>query len=619
MKKILFVFFLFLLFNTVLFSEDRYCVQIAAYPVTENSLSILNNPSVSNFIYSRDDCIMDLRGNGKYYALCCGDFETYDSSLNEQGKIRKIFKSAFSRKYNTENAKNISLKNTPSKPYVRKSVNNVQKTVKIPKKSVKSGIAHFKPVVTNKRKSIKSPADKKIISKNVNMDSMEEVSVQPEKSDKNDINKLTFPDLSENDYLSRNIANNTLSSEMENFSLKKYLGLLLETDPDFKSEQYSVRLYIIRSLLEGQQYKPNIYFNGNAKVGKNYSVTNASNYITFDAIASINLDWHFYDAQKKYFTKERKEIFERLAKLHLLEAKDRLILYGLSIYMDMWFLQKIVKKYDELLDTQEKIFKIIKNRAMKGMGGIYDSIDAQNNYYKLELNISDLKERYVHQDVIFRESIDLPSDKPLNLYAPVYNNLDVPVIELQKEAIGKNKELAKLKEQYNLAKSDILIEAAKKGWTMNIFSHYGYGYSRELEGTKQHGQGIDWQVGINAKLPLYPKDEANLLIEQRKLESKKAGLLITKKIRTLINSISKIYNSIKKLKYKESIYKAQNELLFKRLRISYKRFLKGEGSYQDYSNSLQSYIDSFRAKLVNDSLLHTSMLQLYILTGRDVF
>ncbi len=611
MKKVLLVFILFLFSNTVLFSEDRYCVQIAAYPVTENSLSILNNHSVSNFINSRDDCILDLRGNGKYYSICCGDFATYDSSLKEQNKIRKIFKSAFSRKYNTENAKNISLRNSPNKSLIKNKVKNIQRTAK---KHVKD-IPHLKH--EKDKEKLTNSVDNNIISKSKKMDV---VSVRPKKTDKNDRNNtLTFPDSSENDYLSRNIANNTLSSETENFSLKKYLGLLLETDPDFKSEQYSVRLYIIQSLLEGQQYKPNIYFNGNAKVGKNYSVTNASNYITFDAIASINLDWHFYDAQKKYFTKERKEIFERLAKLHLLEAKDRLILYGLSIYMDMWFLQKIVKKYDELLDTQEKIFKIVKKRAMRGMGGIYDSIDSQNIYYKLELNISDLKERYVHQDVIFRESIDLPSDKPLNLYAPVYNKLDVPVIELQKEAIGKNKELAKLKEKYNLAKSDILIEAAKKGWTMNIFSHYGYGYSRELEGTKQHGNGFDWQIGINAKLPLYPKEEANLLIEKRKIETKKAGLLITKKIKTLINSISKIYNSIKKLKYKENIYNAQNELLFKRLQISYKRFLKGEGSYQDYSNSLQSYIDSFRAKLVNESLLHTSMLQLYILTGRDVF
>lgn len=611
MKKVLLVFILFLFSNTVLFSEDRYCVQIAAYPVTENSLSILNNHSVSNFINSRGDCILDLRGNGKYYSICCGDFATYESSLKEQNKIRKIFKSAFSRKYNTENAKNISLRNSPNKSLIKNKVKNIQRTSK---KHVKD-IPHLKH--EKDKEKLTNSVDNNIISKSKKMDV---VSVRPKKTDKNDRNNtLTFPDSSENDYLSRNIANNTLSSETENFSLKKYLGLLLETDPDFKSEQYSVRLYIIQSLLEGQQYKPNIYFNGNAKVGKNYSVTNASNYITFDAIASINLDWHFYDAQKKYFTKERKEIFERLAKLHLLEAKDRLILYGLSIYMDMWFLQKIVKKYDELLDTQEKIFKIVKKRAMRGMGGIYDSIDSQNIYYKLELNISDLKERYVHQDVIFRESIDLPSDKPLNLYAPVYNKLDVPVIELQKEAIGKNKELAKLKEKYNLAKSDILIEAAKKGWTMNIFSHYGYGYSRELEGTKQHGNGFDWQIGINAKLPLYPKEEANLLIEKRKIETKKAGLLITKKIKTLINSISKIYNSIKKLKYKENIYNAQNELLFKRLQISYKRFLKGEGSYQDYSNSLQSYIDSFRAKLVNESLLHTSMLQLYILTGRDVF
>ncbi len=611
MKKVLLVFILFLFSNTVLFSEDRYFVQIAAYPVTENSLSILNNHSVSNFINSRGDCILDLRGNGKYYSICCGDFATYDSSLKEQNKIRKIFKSAFSRKYNTENAKNISLRNSPNKSLIKNKVKNIQRTAK---KHVKD-IPHLKH--EKDKEKLTNSVDNNIISKSKKMDV---VSVRPKKTDKNDRNNtLTFPDSSENDYLSRNIANNTLSSETENFSLKKYLGLLLETDPDFKSEQYSVRLYIIQSLLEGQQYKPNIYFNGNAKVGKNYSVTNASNYITFDAIASINLDWHFYDAQKKYFTKERKEIFERLAKLHLLEAKDRLILYGLSIYMDMWFLQKIVKKYDELLDTQEKIFKIVKKRAMRGMGGIYDSIDSQNIYYKLELNISDLKERYVHQDVIFRESIDLPSDKPLNLYAPVYNKLDVPVIELQKEAIGKNKELAKLKEKYNLAKSDILIEAAKKGWTMNIFSHYGYGYSRELEGTKQHGNGFDWQIGINAKLPLYPKEEANLLIEKRKIETKKAGLLITKKIKNLINSISKIYNSIKKLKYKENIYNAQNELLFKRLQISYKRFLKGEGSYQDYSNSLQSYIDSFRAKLVNESLLHTSMLQLYILTGRDVF
>jgi outer membrane protein TolC len=94
---------------------------------------------------------------------------------------------------------------------------------------------------------------------------------------------------------------------------------------------------------------------------------------------------------------------------------------------------------------------------------------------------------------------------------------------------------------------------------------------------------------------------------------------VASKIKAITVSVNKLYNAIQKLKYKEDIYVSQNKILRERLKISYRRYMKGEGSYKEYSDTLKLYTDSLRARLLNESLLHASILQMYIISGKNLY
>jgi len=320
---------------------------------------------------------------------------------------------------------------------------------------------------------------------------------------------------------------------------------------------------------------------------------------------------------------ERKVIFDRLAKLNLLAARDRVLLKGINQYTSLWFLQKIIDDYNLLLAQQEKLIKIVKNRQINGeMINIYEPIDSLNDYYSLELTVSDIKDSYLQEEVGFRESIELKSSKPLFLYPPDYSPLNLSLKALIKEAIAKNKELARLQEEYKLSKSDIILAAKRRGLSVDFFSYGGYGYSTAVEGsnsTGNSGHGFEWLVGIRAKYPIGKRKDIELEVKRKKLEAMKKALMVADKIKVLTVSITKLYNSIKKLKYKERIYESKLSLIKEKLNISYERYLKGEGTYKDYSDTLKSYISIIYQKYLNKSLLDASILQLYILTGRNLY
>ena len=584
MKKVLLLFFLFSFFlSGISFAKNHYCIQISAVPITDLS-SIWKDKKVASFLRTRDDCIMDKRKGGAYYGICCGDYLSYKASLHELKNIKHSFPGAFPRPYNTEKAEKIEAVS-------------------------ENGVKHSKKIISKKHvvkteKQYKKP--KSIVEKKKKPLEEKEITIEPQ----NDFE----------DFFSRNIVNARRDAEYENFSLQKYLKKLLETDKNFKIRELDSKIYNITPNIEQDKYNPNVYFSAGATLRKTYNVGNATNYASLDTLAALHLDWHLYDGQKEFFTNERKVIFNRLSKLNLLEAKDNVILNGIYTYMDLWYLQKIIDKYNFLLQQQERVTKIIKVRALRGGSTyIYAPIDSQNDLYTLDLNVSDVKENYIQQEYIFRQSIELASKKSIYLYDPVYNEMNKSLGQLQKEAIANNRELARLQEQYKLSKSDLVLEAARQGWSIDFNSYGGYGYSKEIEGTKRSGDGLEWQVGLRATYPLSQRKDITYQVERRKLLVKQAMLRVSNKIKTLLTSVSKLYNSVKKLQYKENIYIMQNKILKERLNISYNRFMKGAGSYKDYSDTLRAFTENLRAKLINETMLHASILQLYLVTGKNLF
>jgi outer membrane protein TolC len=654
MKKIICLLIIaFILIPFVLYSENHYCVQISAYPAKQIN-NIWEDKNLSSFLSKRNDCILEPRKKGAYYGICCGDFKSYIDAKYEELHIKSHFPNAFARRYYLKHSqKIINTKKTnykpistspPTAPKIAKKIIKPEEAPSSVEIIRKPAPIHFqnkqKEEIVKQRKQppfhITKPFQQMPKNKNTNYKKFSAAPTSKHgktsdshKIDKNKIqnntptsvNRIIQGNLNNFDKtIVKNIINNTSNSEYEIFSLKRYFNLLEKSDIDFKSSQFDSKLYQVNALIESDKYNPNIYFSAGSTLRKTYNVGSATSYANLDALAALYFDWHIYDAQKKYYTEERKIIFERLSRLNLLNSKDKLFLNGTLIYLNLWYLQKIVDRYSSLLKQQEKLLDIARVKSARGESNtIYETIDTQNDYYNLELAVSDIREMFLQQEYLFRQSIDLNSPKTIYLYDPIYKPIKSPVLEIQKEAIANNKELAKLQEEYKLSKSDLALAAAEKGWNFDFFSYAGYGYSKEIEGSKITGKGIEWQIGIRAAYPLYSKNDINLKVRQKKLQVKKAALRVASKIKTLALTINKLYNSYEKLQYKSDIYNMQNKILKKRLDISYARFIKGEGSYKQYSDTLKIYTDSLRAKFLNESFLHSTVMQLYILTGKNLY
>jgi len=639
MKKIICLLIIaFILIPFVLYSENHYCVQISAYPAKQIN-NIWEDKNLSSFLSKRNDCILEPRKKGAYYGICCGDFKSYIDAKYEEVHIKSHFPHAFARKYSIKNSKKLVKPkvNKTKQPFKKKPAVISQKKESTNHEEAPLSVEVIRsPTPVNFKDTEKANNDKEIEKPNIPVykpfkQSNKKTKPLLQKKTKSQIHnkvktaKPTKKPILKNSNnfenpIAKNIINNTANSEFEIFSLKRYFHLLEKADLDFKSSQLDSKLYQVNSLIESDKYNPNIYFSSGSTLRKTYDVGSATSSANIDALAALNLDWHIYDAQKKYYTDERKIIFDKLSELNLLSSRDRLFINGTLIYLNLWYLQKIVDKYTALLKQQQKLLDTARVKSATGESAtIYETIDTQNDYYNLELAVTDIKERFLQQEYLFRESIELDSPKTIFLYDPVYNKLKLPVIELQKEAIANNKELAKLEEEYKLSKSDLALAAAEKGWNFDFFSYSAYSYSKEIQGSKTSSKGIEWQVGFKATYPIYKRNEINLKLRQKKLEVHKAALKVASKIKTLALTVNKLYNSYKKLQYKSGIYKMQNKILKRRLDISYARFIKGEGSYKQYSDTLKTYTDSLRANFSNDSLLHSTAIQLYILTGRNLY
>ncbi len=558
MKKVIIIIILFSFFYSFsLFSQNNLCIQIVAFPVSDVS-SIKKDKKIIDFVTKRNDCIIDKRGGGKYYGICCGNFVSRKSASKELKKVRKLFKGAFFRKFNLKYSKKANY-------FFNLKHKNALKVKKKRKKVVAKILSNIKYSDNFSTQTIEKP-------------------------------------------------------NFKLFTLRSYLQKLTDKDINYKLDQLNSLLFKLNSQIERNIYSPRLYFTIEGKVNKTYNVGSATSKINSDTIAALHLDWHLYDGQKKYYLQERKEIFDELSKLNLLSAKDRVLIDGVYIYMNLWMFQNLIDYYNILLEKQKKLVEIAMQRQLKGENlNYYEPIDSKNDFYNLKLNSVDIKESYLQKELIFRESIDLKTELPLYLYEPVYNELNKSLKELQQEAIRNNNELKKLQAEYKLSKSNIHLAQAKKSWKIDFSSYAGYGGSTELEGSnKDSGNGFEWSAGIRFTYPL-SRSGINYEIEKRKIETEKAQLMVINKMKKLSVSITKLYNLIKKLKYKERILNQKNKLLKERLKVSFKRYISGKGSYKEYSNSLRYYVDNIQKEILNRSLLHSSILQMYILTGKEIY
>jgi len=408
-----------------------------------------------------------------------------------------------------------------------------------------------------------------------------------------------------------------------NFSLESYLSKLYKEDLTYKNNNLESKTTLLKSLLEQTKYNPNIFLEGALKAENTLATDKTRSGIAeASAIGSLHLNMRLYDAQRTSYKSERKKLFDDLSLLELLDAKEKIQLYGIQIYIELLQVKETLKLYNILLKYQKNVTSIASKRASKGLGGIYDKTQAQNDLINIELRLCDLKELLIQKEYIFRQSINLNSGKTINLEKINYEKISSSLANLQHYAMANNAQFNLKMKRYDIAKNDINTQESKKGLSVDWISHYGYGYLKRLNDNSRfeddnHAQ--DWSAILSLKYPIYEGDNINLTVQETKIKALQAKNEAEIERRGLNRAINKLYNTLQKHKLKNQLYVKQIDVLKERSAITYNRYKEALESYKPYSDSLRDMARSEESYISNNILIGATTLQLYILTGKILF
>ncbi len=402
------------------------------------------------------------------------------------------------------------------------------------------------------------------------------------------------------------------------FSLKSYLGKLLEEDLEYKNRNLQSKITLLNSLIEQNRYNPDIYLAGEFQAQKTLDMSRVNPNIELEAIGKINFNMRLYDAQRSNYMNSRKELFKQLSSLEIIDAKEQLELLGIEIYTDLLQIQQTINSYNILLKYQLDITDIAIKRASKGLGGIYDKTQAENDLINIQLRISDLRELLIQKEYMFKQSINLKSGAPIKLMDIEYQKLDMSLVQLQKKALQNNPRLHVMQKQYELSQSDIQLEQDRKGFIVDWTSHYGFGHAKQLESPFHSNDGDDWLALLSIKYPLYERGDIAMQVQEKKIRALESKNTLEIEKRFLSRTVNRLYNSLKKHNIKNRLYKRQKEVLLERSTISYNRFKEALETYKAYSDSLRDMARSDESYIQNKILVDVNTLEIYILSGETL-
>ncbi len=407
-----------------------------------------------------------------------------------------------------------------------------------------------------------------------------------------------------------------LSVSAQSYSLSSYLAKLTQADLDYKDRTLESKVVLIQSLIEQTRYNPDIYLEGNLFTESTVDVAIASLAPEVQAVGKINLNMRLYDAQRSHYMSQRDALFKQLSEQQLIDAKERLQLMGIEIYSELMQIQKTIEQYKILLKYQKRITDLAITRSGKGLGGIYDKTQAQNDLLNIRLRLTDLKELLIQKEFLFRQSINSDSTGAILLEEMHYAKVSDSLQQLQHAVLEKNAHLNLLKKKYELSTSDIETEASRRGLSLDLRSHYGYGYVEQVSAPNLSDSDQDWYAGLTLKYPLYERNDIDLKVEQKQVQALQSKNSVNIQKRALTRTVNRLYNSIQKYEIKDRLYTQQKEVLLERTTMTYNRFKEALETYKPYSDSVRDMARSDEAFIKNALLLDITTLQLYVLTGR---
>jgi len=415
------------------------------------------------------------------------------------------------------------------------------------------------------------------------------------------------------------------SQKYDILGFKRYIDTLFHSNEQIKEIFYKKRIDYILSEIKKDRYGFDVYANGYLRTGSSISAQsgNAPN-VNGDytgAGISINANKLLYDGGYSLINHTYDILYKRLADIDKLNAKDKLLILGSTIYSNLYVSQEELRIFRKIYNKQKNVTKIIKQGYMQGRNTPLDLIDSKNDLLNLQRSILSLEYRYLNDDYILRHSIKSKSKKPYRLYKQKFKlNLESLSL-LQKEAIVHSGVVARESNLLKIKQTDLLFQKKRRYPQLRFHSYLGYGLStNKIFTLDSPGNGAFWEVGINLKLPIYNRNDINLNEQKQMLNVLRQKSLLSSKQRAILIQVEKSYNEISRIQKEIDILKEQLSLLKQKLEIARTRYLNGVSPYRDYSDAVKGFLTYGNQLIKARQKYKQEILVLGIIVGkRDIY
>ncbi len=554
------------------------------YCIMAFTTKVIYEKDKNTFLERFSDGIIKKYGN--YYEFKLGFFPTYKDAKKKIKHVKKYYKDAFIFNCKKDNSKNIT--NITAKKIIsdKKEVSLKKDNKLIRKKSFDT--LNFYKVSANEKK----PALEKIkILKSYQI---------PQKS--------------------KTIQNNLYDM----LSFKRYISVLMRTNDKADEIDYQKKIDYILNEIKKDRYNLDLYVTAYIRTGSSISAQSGIapnvNGEYSGAGAALHANMLLYDGENNLIKHTYDILNKRLAQIKELNAKDRLALFGVTIYTNLYTSQMELDIYNKFYNNQIELTKIIKKGYKEGSKSILDLIDSKNDLLNLKRKILNIQYQYVDNDFILRHSIKAKSKKQFKLQHQTISLKTDSLKLLQKEAIVHSSDIARESNIKKIKEADYLFQKNRYSPQINFYSYLGYGLSTTKSfDLSNPGRGAYWEMGLNLKMPIYNRDDIRLKSEKERLNILKQKSILTQKQREVLINIEKIYNDIKKIKKQKDILSYQLTLLQDKVNIAKKRYIEGVSSYKYYIDGVKQYLNSQITYLNLDKKYIQDVSLLSILIGKREF
>ena len=527
----------------------------------------------------------------RYYEFKLDSFKTYKEASKKLHKVKKYYKDAFIINCDKEIVVKSPVMKAIKNSIVKKNVSDPDRV-----KTIKS-IPSLKRV---KESKITTPIHLDEVSLGLHNYHVPLDSTQVSKIDKRP--KLEEPKVLKPQEIP-NLSKTNESQIYDVLGFTRYINTLFESNSKSEEIFYQKKIDYILNEIKKDKYGFDIYINGYIRTGTSISAQsgNAPN-VNGDytgAGVALHVDKLLYDGGYSFVNHAYDILYKRLADISELSAKDRLLIFGTSIYSNLYVSQKVLEIFRKIYKRQKSITKFIKEGYKQGKNSPLDFIDSKNDLLNLQRLILNIEYKYLNNDYILRHSIKSKSKKPYKLYPEkIKLNLDSLTL-LQKEAISHSSAVAKESNLLKIKQTDLLFQKRRRELEVRLDSYAGYGLSTsKIFNFDNPGKGIFWELGLNFKLPIYNRNDISLSEEKERLNILKQKAVFSSKQRDILIQVEKSYNEVMRTKKQIEILQEQLSLLKHKLKIAKERYFGGVSPYRSYSDGVKSFLN-YEVQLLN--------------------